>query len=66
VTTADISVASGDARITEVARMLGGDPASRVSQAHARELLESAAPAAGSRLGRAGAGAAAARRRRSA
>jgi DNA repair protein RecN (Recombination protein N) len=42
VTTADVSVLSGDERITEVARMLGGDPESEVSRAHARELLESA------------------------
>src|SRR5688500_15427559 len=43
VTTADISVLEGDERIAEVARMLGGDPESDVSRAHARELLESAA-----------------------
>jgi DNA repair protein RecN (Recombination protein N) len=42
VTTADVEVLSGDARITEVARMLGGDPESDLSRAHARELLESA------------------------
>ena len=30
-------------RVTEIARMLGGDPESDVSRAHARELLESAA-----------------------
>jgi len=28
--------------VTEVARMLGGDPDSAVSRAHARELLENA------------------------
>ena len=33
---------SGTDRVTEVARMLGGDPASKVSRAHARELLEAA------------------------
>ena len=43
VTTADVSVLSGDERVAEVARMLGGDPESDVSRAHARELLESAA-----------------------
>jgi DNA repair protein RecN (Recombination protein N) len=42
VTTADVSVLAGDARVTEIARMLGGDPESDVSRAHARELLESA------------------------
>jgi DNA repair protein RecN (Recombination protein N) len=47
VTTADVDVLSGGARVAEIARMLGGDPESQVSQAHARELLESAAvPAA--------------------
>ena len=42
VTTADVEVLSGDARVTEVARMLGGDPESDLSRAHARELLDSA------------------------
>jgi DNA repair protein RecN (Recombination protein N) len=42
VTTADVSVLEGDERISEIARMLGGDPESDVSRAHARELLESA------------------------
>lgn len=42
VSTADISVVQRDDRVTEVARMLGGDPASKVSRAHARELLEAA------------------------
>jgi len=42
VTAADVVVSSGDARIAEIARMLGGDPESDVSRAHARELLESA------------------------
>ena len=47
VTTADVDVLSGDARVAEIARMLGGDPESQLSRAHARELLESAAvPAA--------------------
>ena len=43
VTAADITVLEGDQRITEIARMLGGDPESEVSRAHARELLENAA-----------------------
>ena len=43
VTTADVAVLEGDDRIAEIARMLGGDPESDVSRAHARELLESAA-----------------------
>jgi DNA repair protein RecN (Recombination protein N) len=43
VTTADISVLEGSSRVNEIARMLGGDPESKVSRAHARELLESAA-----------------------
>lgn len=47
VTTADVTVLAGDPRVTEIARMLGGDPESDVSRAHARELLEAAsAPAA--------------------
>lgn len=43
VTTADVAVLDGDPRVTEIARMLGGDPESDVSRAHARELLETAA-----------------------
>jgi len=43
VTTADVTVLAGEERVGEVARMLGGDPESEVSRAHARELLESAA-----------------------
>jgi len=42
VTAADVVVSSGDARVAEIARMLGGDPESDVSRAHARELLETA------------------------
>jgi len=42
VTTADVSVMGGDARVKEVARMLGGDPESELSRAHARELLDTA------------------------
>lgn len=43
VTTADLRVVDGEARVSEIARMLGGDPESDASRAHARELLESAA-----------------------
>jgi len=45
VTTADIEVLDGDARVEEIARMLGGDSDSATSRAHAREQL--AAGAAG-------------------
>ena len=40
MTTADVAVLEGDERVAEIARMLGGDPESDVSRAHARELLE--------------------------
>jgi DNA repair protein RecN (Recombination protein N) len=40
VTTADTSVLTADARMIEIARMLGGDADREVSRAHARELLE--------------------------
>jgi DNA repair protein RecN (Recombination protein N) len=43
VTTADVAVLDGAARVAEIARMLGGDPESEVSRAHARELLDVAA-----------------------
>jgi DNA repair protein RecN (Recombination protein N) len=46
VTTADVAVVEGDSRIVEIARMLGGDPESDLSRAHARELVEHAEPAA--------------------
>ncbi len=39
VTTADVAVVSSDARVAEIARMLGGDAESKTSRAHARELL---------------------------
>ena len=39
VTTADTSVVMDDARVVEIARMLGGDADREVSRAHARELL---------------------------
>ena len=45
VTTADVTVLEGSTRVVEIARMLGGDPESKVSRAHAKELLESATPA---------------------
>jgi DNA repair protein RecN (Recombination protein N) len=43
VTSADITVLEGSSRVNEIARMLGGDPESKVSRAHAKELLETAA-----------------------
>jgi DNA repair protein RecN (Recombination protein N) len=43
VTTADVAVMNGDDRVREVARMLGGDPESELSRAHARELLDAVA-----------------------
>ncbi len=39
VTATDTRVVAGEERVREVARMLGGDPESDVSLAHARELL---------------------------
>ncbi len=42
VTTADTRVVTGEDRVAELARMLGGDPESEVSRAHARELLAAA------------------------
>jgi DNA repair protein RecN (Recombination protein N) len=45
VTTADITVLEGSSRVNEIARMLGGDPESKVSRAHAKELLQTAASA---------------------
>lgn len=45
ITSADIEVVSGEERITELARMLGGDADSEVSRAHARELLAGAGSA---------------------
>ena len=49
VTTADVSVVGGDDRVLEIARMLGGDPESDVSRAHARELIDHAEPKAAQR-----------------
>ena len=45
VTTAGVAVLDGDDRVAEIARMLGGDPESELSRAHAAELLDSAAVA---------------------
>jgi DNA repair protein RecN (Recombination protein N) len=42
VTSAGVRPLSGDARVHEIARMLGGDPESAKSRAHARELLAAA------------------------
>jgi DNA repair protein RecN (Recombination protein N) len=42
ITTADTRVVEGHERVIEVARLLGGDPESDVSLAHARELLNAA------------------------
>jgi DNA repair protein RecN (Recombination protein N) len=54
VTTADVTVLTGPERVSEVARMLGGDPESDVSRAHAQELLETAASPALAAAGAAG------------
>ena len=54
VTTADVTLLSDDARVTEVARMLGGDPESATSRAHASELLQGAALESRPRRARAG------------
>src|SRR4029077_8676839 len=43
VTAADVQVVDGDARVREIARMLGGDPEREVSLRHAREMLGGAA-----------------------
>ena len=53
VTTADVTLLGDDARVTEVARMLGGDPESATSQAHAAELLQEASKDAKPRRARA-------------
>lgn len=39
VTTASVRSLDGEERVQEIARMLGGDPESRTSREHARELL---------------------------
>jgi DNA repair protein RecN (Recombination protein N) len=43
VTTADVTVVDAADRVSEIARMLGGDAESDISRAHARELLGKAA-----------------------
>jgi DNA repair protein RecN (Recombination protein N) len=42
VTTADVAQLTDTQRVTEIARMLGGDPESDTSRAHAAELLSAA------------------------
>jgi DNA repair protein RecN (Recombination protein N) len=42
VTTSDVSLVTDDARVDEIARMLGGDAESATSREHARELLATA------------------------
>jgi DNA repair protein RecN (Recombination protein N) len=42
ITTASVRTLSGEARVEEIARMLGGDPESKTSREHARELLATA------------------------
>lgn len=42
VTTSDVRVVDGEARVDEIARMLGGDAESVTSREHARELLAQA------------------------
>ena len=54
ITTADTRVVDGTERVTEVARLLGGDPESEVSLAHAGELLSAAAHDAPEQNARAG------------
>src|SRR5690606_37281473 len=45
ITTTEVDALDDDARVREVARMLGGDPESEVSRRHATELLERAGEA---------------------
>jgi DNA repair protein RecN (Recombination protein N) len=52
VTTADVQSLSDADRVPEIARMLGGDPESATSRAHAAELLSAAAGRAVPRSGR--------------
>lgn len=49
VTTSDVSPVTDEARVDEVARMLGGDAESETSREHARELLAAAAAGTGMR-----------------
>ncbi|MDR2619657.1 MAG: DNA repair protein RecN [Propionibacteriaceae bacterium] len=46
LTASDISEVTGDARIAEIARMMGGDPTSQAALAHAAELLARASASA--------------------
>jgi DNA repair protein RecN (Recombination protein N) len=48
VTSAGVRLLGGEARVEEIARMLGGDPESATSRAHARELLGAASGSPGS------------------
>jgi DNA repair protein RecN (Recombination protein N) len=50
VTTAGVAIMDGDERVAEIARMLGGDPESELSRAHAGELLDTAAASAPKRV----------------
>jgi DNA repair protein RecN (Recombination protein N) len=52
VTTADVKALSDQDRIPEIARMLGGDPESETSRAHAAELLTAAGNRSGARADR--------------
>ncbi|HEY8176268.1 MAG TPA: DNA repair protein RecN [Gemmatimonadaceae bacterium] len=52
VTTADVKALSDSDRIPEIARMLGGDPESETSRAHAAELLTAAGSKSGARSDR--------------
>jgi DNA repair protein RecN (Recombination protein N) len=54
VTSASVRLLAEEARVEEIARMLGGDPESAASRAHARELLgaASSSPRASGRGGR--------------
>ena len=57
VTAADVTVLSADDRVSEIARMLGGDAESEISRAHARELLQTAKGGQGGQGGRGNRGA---------
>ncbi|MDA8444631.1 DNA repair protein RecN [Paracidovorax valerianellae] len=46
-TTSQVVAAKGDQRVTEMARMLGGERQSRATMAHAREMLSSNKPVQG-------------------
>src|SRR5439155_17239465 len=52
VTTADVTALSDGDRVPEIARMLGGDPESATSRAHAAELLSEAGSTGAPRSGR--------------